>query len=43
MKKPSLSDVKKGLDAVNAVHGCPECMKHLEAIKECRRNGHKHE
>lgn len=40
MKKPSLIDIKKAMNNVKAVHECPVCMEHLEAIKTHKSMGH---
>jgi hypothetical protein len=40
MKKPSLVDIKKAMNNVQAVHSCASCMAHLEAIKTHKEKGH---
>jgi len=41
MRKPSITDIKKAMSNVQAVHACPTCAGHLEAIKEHQRREHK--
>jgi len=43
MRKPSVTDIKKAMNNVQAVHACPTCLGYLNLIKEHQKKGHKDE
>lgn len=40
MKNPTLTDIKKAMQNVQAVHSCPTCLGYLNLIKEHKEKGH---